>query len=78
VGKKLVDVLQFDCGFGSRKQGRKLVADGALSLNGKRVDDAERRINAADLWDGKALLFRSNKRVAVVAVSDEESPSPSG
>ena len=46
----------------SNGEGRRLIADGGVYLNGERVSDHTRLITAADFSDGK-LLLRKGKKV---------------
>lgn len=52
----------------SRGEGRRMLKQGAVKLNGKRVDDVERALSADDLQGGALVLRVGKKKVLRVVV----------
>jgi tyrosyl-tRNA synthetase len=71
------------CGLvGSRGEATRLARGGGMYVNGKRVDDPNRRFGAADLVEGGLLLRKGKKQfhrvVAVGGGAPAPKPSPRG
>lgn len=68
-----MDILSLltKCGLiKSNGEGRRLIADGGVYVNGERVSDHTRPITAADFADGKLLLRKGKKVYHQVTVKD--------
>ncbi|MEQ8154586.1 MAG: tyrosine--tRNA ligase [Clostridiaceae bacterium] len=60
-GKALMDVLVETSIIPSKKEGRRLVDQGGLTLNGEKVTDFKREFMETDMVDGAALIKRGKK-----------------
>jgi len=59
--KELLDVLVENKIVPSKSEGRRLIQQGGLSINGEKVTDVKRTINEDDFKDGAALIKRGKK-----------------
>ena len=62
----LVDLLVSSGLFESKSAARRLLKQGGLYLNNNRVDNEGKRIEAADIVDGKVLLLSAGKKNKVL------------
>lgn len=62
VGARVVDMVAEAGVCASKGEARRLIAGGGLYLNGRRVGDAETRIAAGDVIDGRVMVVRSGKK----------------
>ena len=60
-GKALMDVLVETSIIPSKKEGRRLVDQGGLTLNGEKITDFKREFMETDMVDGAALIKRGKK-----------------
>ncbi len=69
-GLSLVDVLS-DGGLANGKtQARKLISDGAVKINGIKIDDIDARVDTHHFSNGIALLKKGKKNILVLLESD--------
>ena len=61
VGSLLLDILVVGKIIPSKAEGKRLVQQGGLSLNGEKVTDIKRTLNKEDFEDGVALIKRGKK-----------------
>lgn len=61
-GCALVDLLPETELARSKREAREFLANGAVSVNGERVDDPERRLGTADLLHSRSVLLRRGKK----------------
>ena len=61
VGSLLLDILVAGKIIPSKEEGKRLVQQGGLSLNGEKVTDIKRTLNKEDFEDGVALIKRGKK-----------------
>lgn len=61
LGKTLLDILASNKIVPSKKEGRRLIEQGGLSLNGVKVEDVNRLLNAEDFEDNSVLIKRGKK-----------------
>lgn len=61
VGSLLLDILVAGKIIPSKAEGKRLVQQGGLSLNGEKVTDIKRTLNKEDFEDGVALIKRGKK-----------------
>lgn len=61
VGLLLLDILVAGKIIPSKAEGKRLVQQGGLSLNGEKVTDIKRTLNKEDFEDGVALIKRGKK-----------------
>ena len=62
VGSLLLDILVAGKIIPSKAEGKRLVQQGGLSLNGEKVTDIKRTLNKEDFEDGVALIKRGKKK----------------
>ena len=62
LGKGILDVLNAGKIIPSKKEGRRLVEQGGLSINDEKVTDVNRIINEDDIKDGIILVKRGKKK----------------
>ena len=60
-GKTVLDVIAETKIVPSKAEGRRLIQQGGLSLNGEKVTDVTRTLNEEDIQDGAALIKRGKK-----------------
>ena len=61
LGKTLLDVLATTKIVPSKKEGRRLIEQGGLSINGVKVEDVNRLLGEEDFEDNVALMKRGKK-----------------
>lgn len=61
IGKDLLQVLADSKIVPSKAEGRRLIQQGGLSLNGEKVTDVKRAFSEEDFKDGSALVKRGKK-----------------
>lgn len=61
AGVNLLDLLLRIGLIPSKGEGRRLMQQGGLTLNGQAVQDVNRQLNAADLADGEAIIRKGKK-----------------
>ena len=62
MGKKLVDILAKHGVFASKSEGRRLIAQGGITLGDMRVTDVDYCLQEADFTDGAALVKKGKKK----------------
>ena len=62
MGAKLLDILAKNGVFSSKSEGRRLISQGGVTLNGARVTDADYRLQEEDFSDGTALVKKGKKK----------------
>ena len=62
MGKKLVDILAKHGAFASKSEGRRLIAQGGITLGDVRVTDVDYCLQEADFTDGAALVKKGKKK----------------
>jgi len=66
----VIDLL-YSIGFiPSKGEGRRLIAQGGLYINGERVDSIERQLTEQDLRDGSLLVRKGKKTYHRIVVSN--------
>ena len=68
IGSPLLDILANTKIVPSKKEGRRLIEQGGLSLNGVKVTDVTRTLNDEDFEDGVALIKRGKKNYNKIVV----------
>jgi tyrosyl-tRNA synthetase len=61
IGAELLEILAENKVIPSKAEGKRLVQQGGLSVNGDKVDDFKRTITEDDFKDGAALIKRGKK-----------------
>ncbi|WP_238882179.1 tyrosine--tRNA ligase [Clostridium sp. YIM B02551] len=67
-GKALLDLLVETSVIPSKKEGRRLVEQGGLTLNGEKVLDFKREFSEEDVKEGSALIKRGKKNYNRIVV----------
>lgn len=62
MGRKLVDILAKHGVFASKSEGRRLIAQGGVTLGDVRVTDVDYCLQEADFTDGAALVKKGKKK----------------
>ena len=62
TGKKLLDVLTAGKVFASKSEGRRLIQQNGLSLNGAKVTDVDYVLQDSDFTDGEAIVKKGKKK----------------
>ncbi len=62
MGKKLIDILTKHGIFPSKSEGRRLIAQGGVTLNDVKVRDADYCLCDEDFTDGAALVKKGKKK----------------
>lgn len=62
LGKKLIDTLARAGVVASKSEGKRLVVQGGLTLNGTRVTDVDASLSEEDFTDGTALIRKGKKK----------------
>ena len=52
----------------SKKEGRRLIEQGGLTINGVKVDDVTRTLNEEDFQEGAVLIKRGKKNYNKIEV----------
>ncbi|WP_294155469.1 tyrosine--tRNA ligase [uncultured Clostridium sp.] len=68
VGSPIIDILSSTKILPSKKEVRRLIEQGGLSLNGEKVTDVTRTLNEEDFEDGVALIKRGKKNYNKIEV----------
>ncbi|WP_294393695.1 tyrosine--tRNA ligase [uncultured Clostridium sp.] len=68
VGSQIIDILSSTKILPSKKEVRRLIEQGGLSLNGEKVTDVTRTLNEEDFEDGVALIKRGKKNYNKIEV----------
>ena len=68
VGTSLLDIMASNKIVPSKKEGRRLIEQGGLSLNGAKVTDVAKTLNEEDFEDGVALIKRGKKNYNKIEV----------
>ena len=61
-GAILVDVAESSGLCNSKSAARRLINDGGLYLNNRRIEDVGAKVNATDIVDGRLLVLRQGKK----------------
>ena len=67
-GKTVLDVIAETKIVPSKAEGRRLIQQGGLSINGEKVTDVTRTLNEEDIQDGSALIKRGKKNYTKIEV----------
>lgn len=68
IGLPIIDIMASTKILPSKKEGRRLIEQGGLTINGVKVEDANRTLNEEDLQDGSALIKRGKKNYNKIEV----------
>ncbi len=68
IGSTLIDIIAGTKILPSKKEVRRLIEQGGLSLNGEKVTDVTRTLNEEDFEDGVALIKRGKKNYNKIEV----------
>ncbi|MGL5353042.1 MAG: tyrosine--tRNA ligase [Clostridium sp.] len=68
LGTSILDIMTETKIVPSKSEGRRLIQQGGLSLNGEKVTDIRRELLEADLEDGSALIKRGKKNYNKIVV----------
>ena len=68
LGSTVLDIMAQTKIVPSKAEGRRLIQQGGLSLNGEKVTDIARVLTEADLKDGEALIKRGKKNYNKIVV----------
>ncbi|MBC5628035.1 tyrosine--tRNA ligase [Clostridium sp. NSJ-6] len=68
LGASILDIMAQTKIVPSKAEGRRLIQQGGLSLNGEKVTDIARTLTEADLKDGEALIKRGKKNYNKIVV----------
>jgi tyrosyl-tRNA synthetase len=66
LNQSLVDLSVSSGLFDSKSAARRLLKQGGLYLNNSRVDSENKKIEAADIVDGRVLLLSAGKKNKVL------------
>ena len=69
LGKTLLDVLATTKIVPSKKEGRRLIEQGGLSINGVKVEDVNRLLGEEDFEDNVALIKRGKKNYNKIEIN---------
>lgn len=61
IGLSIMDILASTKILPSKKEGRRLIEQGGLAINGVKVEDVNRTLNEEDFQDGAVLIKRGKK-----------------
>ena len=67
-GSLLLDILAETKVVPSKSEGRRLIQQGGISINGEKVTDLSRTLNESDIKDGSALVKRGKKNFHKIVV----------
>ena len=67
-GMKLIDLMAQVGFFASKSEARRMVEQGAVSLNGEKVEDIDKCVSESDFIDGAILLKRGKKNFLKVVL----------
>lgn len=68
LGASILDIMTETKIVPSKSEGRRLIQQGGLSLNGEKVTDIKRELLESDLEDGSALIKRGKKNYNKIVV----------
>ncbi|BCZ48862.1 tyrosine--tRNA ligase 1 [Clostridium gelidum] len=68
IGLPILDIMASTKILPSKKEGRRLIEQGGLTINGAKVDDVNRTLNQEDFQDGAALIKRGKKNYNKIEV----------
>ena len=66
--REFLDIMAENKIVPSKAEGRRLIQQGGLSLNGEKVTDVTRTLNEEDIQDGAALIKRGKKNYNKIVV----------
>ncbi len=68
IGSSILDIMANTKIVPSKKEGRRLIEQGGLTINGVKVDDIKRTLNQEDFEDGTVLIKRGKKNYNKIEV----------
>ena len=68
IGLPILDIMASTKILPSKKEGRRLIEQGGLTINGVKVDDVKRILNEEDFEDGAVLIKRGKKNYNKIEV----------
>ena len=68
TAREFLDIMAENKIVPSKAEGRRLIQQGGLSLNGEKVTDVTRTLNEEDIQDGAALIKRGKKNYNKIVV----------
>lgn len=68
IGLPILDIMANTKIVPSKKEGRRLIEQGGLAINGVKVDDVKRTLNEEDFEDGVVLIKRGKKNYNKIEV----------
>ncbi|AWK49957.1 tyrosine--tRNA ligase [Clostridium beijerinckii] len=68
IGLPMLDIMASTKILPSKKEGRRLIEQGGLSINGVKVDDVNRTLNQEDFENGAVLIKRGKKNYNKIEV----------
>jgi len=68
IGLLILDIMASTKILPSKKEGRRLIEQGGLTINGVKVDDVKRILNKEDFEDGAVLIKRGKKNYNKIEV----------
>ena len=68
IGLPILDIMASTKILPSKKEGRRLIEQGGLAINGVKVDDVKRTLNEEDFEDGATLIKRGKKNYNKIEV----------
>jgi tyrosyl-tRNA synthetase len=68
IGLPILDIMANTKIVPSKKEGRRLIEQGGLAINGVKVDDVKRTLNEEDFQDGAVLIKRGKKNYNKIEV----------
>ena len=68
IGLPILDIMASTKILPSKKEGRRLIEQGGLTINGVKVDDVKRTLNEEDFEEGDVLIKRGKKNYNKIEV----------
>ncbi|AOR24511.1 tyrosine--tRNA ligase [Clostridium taeniosporum] len=68
IGSTVLDIVAKTKIVPSKKEGRRLIDQGGLSINGEKIIDVTRTLNEEDFKDGSALIKRGKKNYTKIEI----------
>jgi tyrosyl-tRNA synthetase len=68
IGLSILDIMASTKILPSKKEGRRLIEQGGLTINGVKVEDVNRTLNEEDFVDGAVLIKRGKKNYNKIEV----------
>lgn len=68
IGLPILDIMASTKIVPSKKEGRRLIEQGGLSINGDKVEDVKRLLTEEDFVDGSVLIKRGKKNYNKIEV----------